>query len=206
MKFSIFTKLLSCLLAILMIVPATMTAYAAEASGGKYVKDVFIAYGEDKAKAEEWLRQNGWEPKFDLNDGKTSKAAGFHTAVAVLGIKRTNDPKEAITDMATMFMNGGYSFDDYEGLVKEKKADLRRSRKREESRHRRIHQHLRSRAGGIPRQLQRQGKRGRQKTRSDRARHTQQILRRRSERPICRQRHRKTARRPASEQDEDRDR
>ena len=124
MKFSIFIKLLSCLLAILMIVPATMTAYAAEASGGKYVKDVFIAYGEDKAKAEEWLRQNGWEPKFDLNDGKTSKAAGFHNAVAVLGIKRTNDPKEAITDMATMFMNGGYSFDDYEGLVKEKKADI----------------------------------------------------------------------------------
>ena len=124
MKFSIFIKLLSCLLAILMIVPAAVTAYAAEASGGKYIKDVFIAYGEDKAKAEEWLRNNGWEPKFDLNDGKTSEAAGFHTAVAVLGIKRTNDPKEAITDMATMFMNGGYSFDDYEGLVKEKKADI----------------------------------------------------------------------------------
>ena len=124
MNFSIFIKLLSCLLAILMIVPAAVTAYAAEASDGKYIKDVFIAYGEDKAKAEEWLRNNGWEPKFDLNDGKTSEAAGFHTAVAVLGIKRTNDPKEAITDMATMFMNGGYSFDDYEGLVKEKKADI----------------------------------------------------------------------------------
>ena len=124
MKFSIFTKLLSCFLAILMILPAAVTVYAAEASGGKYVKDVFIAYGEDKAKAEEWLRNNGWEPKFDLNDGKTSEAAGFHTAVAVLGIKRTNDPKEAITDMATMFMKGGYSFDDYEGLVKEKKADI----------------------------------------------------------------------------------
>ena len=117
MKRSVFTKLLSCFLAILMIVPATVTAYAAEASAGKYIKDVFIAYGEDKAKAEEWLRNNGWEPKFDLNDGKTSEAAGFHTAVAVLGIKRTNDPKEAITDMATMFMKGGYSFDDYEGLV-----------------------------------------------------------------------------------------
>ena len=124
MKLSIFTKLLSCFLAILMIVPAAVTVYAAETSGGKYIKDVFIAYGEDKAKAEEWLRQNGWEPKFDLNDGKTSEAAGFHNAVAVLGIKRTNDPKEAITDMATMNMNGGYSFDDYEGLVKEKKADI----------------------------------------------------------------------------------
>ena len=124
MKRSVFTILLSCFLAILMIVPAAVTVYAAETSGGKYIQDVFIAYGEDKAKAEEWLRQNGWEPKFDLNDGKTSEASGFHKAVAVLGIKRTNDPKEAITDMATMFMKGGYSFDDYEGLVKEKKADI----------------------------------------------------------------------------------
>ena len=124
MKRFVFTKLLSCFLAMLMIVPAAVTVYAAEESGGKYIKDVFIAYGEDKAKAEEWLRQNGWEPKFDLNDGKTSEASGFHNAVAVLGIKRTNDPKEAITDMATMFMKGGYSFDDYEGLVKEKKADI----------------------------------------------------------------------------------
>ena len=124
MKRSVFKKLLSCLLAILMIVPTALTAYAAETSGGKYIKDVFIAYGEDKGKAETWLRNNGWEPVCDLNDGKTSKAPGFHNAVAVLGIKRTNDPKEAITDMATMFMKGGYSFDDYEGLVKEKKADI----------------------------------------------------------------------------------
>ena len=125
MKRSVFTKLLSCVLAAIMVFTAfAVSASAAEKNAGKYIKDVFIAYGEDKAKAEEWLRNNGWEPKFDLNDGKTSKAAGFHTAVAVLGIKRTYDPKEAITDMATMFMNGGYSFDDYEGLVKEKKADI----------------------------------------------------------------------------------
>ena len=125
MKRSVFTKLLSCVLsAIMAFATFTVTVSAAKVNAGKYIKDVFIAYGEDKEKAEEWLRNNGWEPKFDLNDGKTSKASGFHNAVAVLGIKRTYDPKEAITDMATMFMNGGYSFDDYEGLVQEKKADI----------------------------------------------------------------------------------
>ena len=67
MKRSVFTKLLSCFLAILMIVPAAATVYAAEASGGKYVKDVFIAYGEDKAKAEEWLRQK--DPEQRESDG-----------------------------------------------------------------------------------------------------------------------------------------
>ena len=91
---------------------------------GKYVQDVFIAYGEKKEDAEKWLRDNGWEPVCDLNDGKTSKATDFHNAVAVMGIKRTDDPNEAVTDMATMFMKGGYSFDDYESLVNEKKADI----------------------------------------------------------------------------------
>jgi len=107
-----------------MMVLATVTVQAADSGKGKYVKDVFIAYGEKKEDAEEWLRNHGWEPVCDLNAGKSSSAAGIHNAVAVLGIRRTSDPNEAITDMATMFMKGGYSFDDYESLVKEKKADI----------------------------------------------------------------------------------
>ena len=42
----------------------------------------------------------------------------------MLGIKRTSDPNEAITDMATMNMLGDYSFDEYDKLVQEKKADI----------------------------------------------------------------------------------
>ena len=90
-------------------------------SGGKYISDVFIAYGYTKEEAEKWLRDNGYEPIGDLNEGKTFATT---SAVAVLGIKRTDDPEEAITDMALMNMSGGYSFDDYDSLVKEKKADI----------------------------------------------------------------------------------
>ena len=125
MKATAFNKLLSCFLAAVMLF--TTFAVSVHAQGenvGKYVKDVFVATGEDKAQAEAWLRDHGWEPLCDLNDGKSSTAPGKHNSVAVLGIKRTNDPKEAVTDMATMFMTGGYSFDDYEGLVKQKKADI----------------------------------------------------------------------------------
>ena len=125
MKTSIFTRLLSCILALVTLFGVSaVSIYAATDNGGKYVKDVFIAYGEKKEDAEKWLTDNGWEPICDLNDGKSSQAPGKHNAVAVLGIKRTSDPNEAITDMATMFMKGGYSFDDYESLVKEKKADI----------------------------------------------------------------------------------
>ena len=124
MKRTIPMKLISLLLVLVMTVSVfTVSASAAE-TDEKYLKDVFIAYGETKEEAEKWLRDNGWEPFADLNEGKASKATGIHNAVAVMGIKRTSDPSEAITDMATMFMKGGYSFDDYESLVAQKKTDI----------------------------------------------------------------------------------
>ena len=122
MKRTIPMKLISLLLVLVMTVSVfTVSASAAE-TDEKYLKDVFVAYGETKEEAEKWLRDNGWEPFADLNEGKSSKAKT--NAVAVLGIKRTSDPSEAITDMATMFMKGGYSFDDYESLVAQKKTDI----------------------------------------------------------------------------------
>ena len=126
MKTRFPTKLLSCLMAAVMLFTTFAVSVSAAGGDGKgrYVKDVYVAYGDTKEKAEKWLRDNGWEPFADLNEGKTSTAPGFANAVAVLGIKRTNDPGEAITDMAAMNMNGGYSFDDYEGLVAQKKTDI----------------------------------------------------------------------------------
>ena len=124
MKFSFSTKLISCILTLVLLFTAsgaTLVA-AAEETSGKYVKDVFIAYGEKKEDAEKWLRDHGWEPFTDLNDGKNSKAKT--DAVAVMGYKRTDNPEEAITDMATMYMRGGYSFDDYEDLVKKKRVEI----------------------------------------------------------------------------------
>ena len=129
MKRKLSTKLISFILVLMLALTthAPVIAQAAENSKGKYVKDVFIAYGYSEEEAVKWLTENDWEPVKDgnLNSGKTSKAKGFKDAVAYMGIKRTNDPKEAITDMATMHMLGdGYSFDDYEGLVAQKKKDI----------------------------------------------------------------------------------
>ena len=121
MKRSIFSKGLALFLALLMacsVIP--VTAFAA--NSGKYIKDVFVAYGKDKATADQWLKDHGWEPFADLNEGKVSNV--MKDVAAVLGIKRTSDPNEAITDMATMNMLGDYSFDEYDKLVQEKKADI----------------------------------------------------------------------------------
>lgn len=128
MNRKLLTKLLACLLAALtaFIAPVSVVQAAADSTGnGKYISDVYVATGTDRDKARQWLIDNGWEPVADLNEDKTSEAPGFTTSVAYLGIKRTNDPNGAITDMATMNqLGGGYSFDDYEALVKQKKADI----------------------------------------------------------------------------------
>ena len=105
MRTAFRAKVLSCLLAAAMTFNVAAVSVSAEDSKGKYVQDVFIAYGEKKEDAEKWLRDNGWEPVCDLNDAKSSKAKT--NAVAVMGIKRTDDETEAVTDMATMFMKGG---------------------------------------------------------------------------------------------------
>ena len=97
---------------------------------GKYVKDVFIAYGKTEEKAKEWLDKNGWEAlDGDYNAGKASywdDSAGHRDNVAaVMGIKRTDDKDKAITDMAVMNMEGGYSMPDYKSLLGQKKAEIK---------------------------------------------------------------------------------
>ena len=135
MKTGWVKKAISMILAGAMIVCLTVAAGGATAicaeenagesteSAGKYVKEVYIAYGKSEEEAAKWLTDNGWEPVAgDFNAGKASK---FDDDVAaVMGIKRTDDKYQAVTDMAVMNMKGGYSFPKYEDLLKEKKADI----------------------------------------------------------------------------------
>ena len=104
-------------------------AYAAEEKGGKYVSDVFIAYGKDEKQAAKWLTDNGWEPvEGDFNAGKASffddNKLQDQNVAAVMGIKRTDEAEEAVTDMAVMNMTGGYSIPQYEELVEQKKTEI----------------------------------------------------------------------------------
>ncbi len=94
---------------------------------GKYVKEVFIAYGKDEDEAKEWLEENGWEPvEGDFNAGKLSywDDNDGERVVAVMGIKRTDDKKDAVRDMAVMNMLGGYSVPQYDELLKQKKTEI----------------------------------------------------------------------------------
>ncbi|MBQ6354508.1 MAG: hypothetical protein IJJ07_06160 [Lachnospiraceae bacterium] len=132
MKFGLFKKLVAMGLAgTMMFNMASVRAFAADddKTGGKYVSDVFIAYGKTEDDASKWLKDNGWEPvKGDFNAGKASffddNKLQDQNVAAVMGIKRTDDKHDAITDMAAMNMTGGYSIAQYEDLVKQKKTEI----------------------------------------------------------------------------------
>ena len=115
MKTKGMNRIISFLLAGAMIFNlSAMGAYADEAKdagSGKYVSDVFIAYGKTEDKAKAWLEKNGWEPVAgDFNAGKASffddNKIQDQNVAAVMGIKRTDDKDKAITDMAVMNMKG----------------------------------------------------------------------------------------------------
>ena len=130
MKKRWFKRLTACVLAGALVFNfSALSAFAADSAQGKYVSNVFIAYGKTEEDAAKWLTQNGWEPvPGDFNAGKASffdnNKLQDQNVAAVMGIKRTDKADEAITDMAVMNMKGGYSLPAYESLIKEKKAQI----------------------------------------------------------------------------------
>lgn len=129
MKTGWIKRALSIILTGAMIFNLALAGVYADDAPGKYVSDVFIAYGKTEADATKWLKDNGWEPVAgDFNAGKASffddNKLQDQNVAAVMGIKRTDNEDAAITDIAVMNMKGGYSMPAYEELIKEKKAQI----------------------------------------------------------------------------------
>ena len=125
------TKLMALTMSLVTLTLSPLSAFkaAAEDTKGKYVSEVFIAYGKTEDDARKWLEDHGWEPvEGNFNKGKESYWDKNEKVATVMGIHRTNDPKEAVTDMAVMNMGvkgkEGYSFSDYKALVDMKRAEI----------------------------------------------------------------------------------
>ena len=110
-------KWISLLLAVVLAVSALpLSVFAAEEK--VYVKEVRISTAADEATAKLWLTANGYTVlDFNLNQKSNGDAV-------YLGYTTTTNPKEAITDMAVMQMDGGYSFAEYEELLEEQREDI----------------------------------------------------------------------------------
>ena len=108
-------------LTIALMIP--LQTFAAD-NKGKYISEVYIAYGKDEESAKQILTDKGFTPMehkystdfINLNrEGKTA---------VVMGYKTTNDIRDSITDLAVMNMNGNYSVEDYKTLLKSQKTQI----------------------------------------------------------------------------------
>ena len=110
-------KIVSLLTAIIIAVMAPLNAMAA--TGSKYIKEVRISQAAKAEDAKAWLKNNGYTVlDQNLNDG-TGKDCVY------LGYKTTTNRDEAITDMAIMDMKGGYSFGEYENMLKQREMEIK---------------------------------------------------------------------------------
>ena len=135
------------LIAILLTFAMTLASLSiptirSEAKADQYISEVKLGYGETAEEAAKDLLAEGYtiltseekntdvaeayQSYADLNKGGSSgNAIGRKgTAIVYLGYKTTDKPEEAITDLATMNMKGGYSFADYQKLMEQHKNQV----------------------------------------------------------------------------------
>ena len=96
-------------MAVIMGVLAPVRTFAAD---GKYVSDVMVYQAGSFEEAKAGLEGLGYEIVKDGNLNATLSTGVY------LGYKTTDDPSEAVTDIAAMNMTGNYSYSDYEELMK----------------------------------------------------------------------------------------
>ncbi len=109
-------KLLMKVLAVALGVTVSMTTAVhalADGASTEYISDMVVSTGSTLAAAKKKL-PTGYTC---ISDNVNKNNSG----VVVIGVKKTKDVSKAITDIAVMNMNGGYSFQEYENVLKEYK-------------------------------------------------------------------------------------
>ena len=111
----------------LILSPAQLVASAADNNGKKYISEVKVGMGVTSEQASKELLDEGYTilkddsgNYADLNKDAGSKSilkGGPNQKIVYLGYKTTGNVKDAITDLAVMNMDGGYSYEDYEKLM-----------------------------------------------------------------------------------------
>ncbi|MBR6420381.1 MAG: hypothetical protein IKS42_08595 [Oscillospiraceae bacterium] len=127
MKFkSLAMKLTAAAMTAVLAFQNPVQAYAA--SKPVYISDLLISYAkgtgkDDIAAAKKWLTDKGYVVLDQDLNADTDNIVSKKRPV-FLGYKMTSNPKEAVTDIRLMNMNGDYSYDDYAELVTSQREEI----------------------------------------------------------------------------------
>lgn len=126
-KFIVLTALILCI-SVLLVPMQVMAAPAEKATQPLYISEVKVGMGRTSKEAAKELLEEGFTiikgndgnyAELNYKAGTTNAGAksGPTSKIVYIGYKTTNDPQKAITDLAVMNINGGYSVQDYETLM-----------------------------------------------------------------------------------------
>ena len=96
------------------LVPLQTTAAA---NGGKYVSEVYVAYGKNADAAKKVLGDKGFTPI----DGNLNENGDTYV---MMGYKTTDDIRDSITDIAVMNMDGNFNTTEYTEVLQNKKTQV----------------------------------------------------------------------------------
>ena len=89
----------------------------AAADTGKYVSEVYVAYGKDAEAAKKALGDKGFTPiEGNLNENGDT--------YVMMGYKTTDNIRESITDIAVMNMDGNFNTTEYKEVLRQRKTDV----------------------------------------------------------------------------------
>ena len=111
--------IISCLLVFSLLLGTIVPAFAA-GTGEEYISDLRLVYAEDYDEAKEIIAEGEFKDYKVLNENLNADADEIGVWLAY---KTTTNIEEAITDIAVMQMNGGYSDGNYQEMIKQSYDD-----------------------------------------------------------------------------------
>lgn len=114
-------------MAVVMTTLAPLQTFAAT-KRTDYISELKMGFGKDAQEARNWLESEGYKvlDRDFVKDNSWLSLSGLYNEdkAVMLGYKTTKDPKQAITDIKVMGMDGNYDFDAYQELLKTQKEDI----------------------------------------------------------------------------------
>ena len=110
----VFNGMIAAILAIAAICTLAVPAFAAEDE--EYISELRLVYAEDYEEAKEIIAEGEFKEYKVLNENLNADSGEIGVWLAY---KTTTNIEEAITDLAVMQMNGGYSEGNYQEMLKQ---------------------------------------------------------------------------------------
>ena len=102
---------------VLALVVAFVVPLQSMAAGGKYVSEVYVAYGKNAEEAKKTLQDKGFTPvEGNLNENGNT--------YVMMGYKTTDNIRDSITDIAVMNMDGNFSTTEYKEVLRQRKMQV----------------------------------------------------------------------------------